>query len=289
MMARADQRTTSPTTYVIPEITQEEIQRLYEQDRMLTQGMGGVLPEQNPSARLGRILDVGSGTGGWLIETAKAYPGIAVLCGAEANPQLLAHARSRAEEHRVSDRVEFQMMDVLRMIEFPTGYFDLVNQRLGTSFLRTWEWPKLLLEYQRLCRPGGILRITEADLHVQSNSPALEQFFALVITAFQRSGHLFTPSSRSVLDHLIPLLERFKFQHIQARSLALEYRANTSEWDAFVRNIQWLFQTIVPFLRKWIIVPEDYPEICQLALSDMRQPTFVGSTALRTVWGRWGE
>jgi ubiquinone/menaquinone biosynthesis C-methylase UbiE len=287
MATPADPRATYPTTYVVQEITQEEIQRLCEQDCMLTRGMGGVLPEQSDPARFGRVLDVGSGTGGWLVEMAKAYPGISVLCGAEANKRLLAHARSQAQVYQVSDRVTFQMMDVLRMIEFPTGSFDLVNQRLGTSFLRTWEWPKLLLEYQRLCRPGGILRITEADLHVRSNSPALEQFFALVVAALQRSGHLFTPSSRSVLDHLVPFLEQFQFQDIQTCPLVLTYRTNTPEWHAFVKDMQWLFQTITPFLRKWISMPEDYLEICQQALSDMHQPTFLGCIELLTVWGRW--
>lgn len=46
-------------------------------------------------------------------------------------------------------------MDALGGLELPSGYFDLVNQRLGWSFLRTWDWPNLLNEYQRIAREGA--------------------------------------------------------------------------------------------------------------------------------------
>jgi hypothetical protein len=35
-------------------------------------------------------------------------------------------------------------MDALRMLVFPDAFFDLVNLRCGCSYVRTWEWPKLL-------------------------------------------------------------------------------------------------------------------------------------------------
>jgi trans-aconitate methyltransferase len=49
------------------------------QDKMLTTGMGGVLPElagRVDYSCLQRVLDVGCGTGGWLMETARTYPTI---------------------------------------------------------------------------------------------------------------------------------------------------------------------------------------------------------------------
>lgn len=105
------------------------------------------------------VLDVGCGAGGWLIETAKTYPHIKKLVGVDISDKMLAYPRVQAQAQQLDGRVEFQAMDALRILEFPPASFDLVNQRLGNSWLRTWEWKKILLEYQRVTRPGGIIRI----------------------------------------------------------------------------------------------------------------------------------
>lgn len=47
----------------------EELERRAIQDQMVPTAMGGVLPEQSDSAAFRRVLDVGSGSGNWLIET----------------------------------------------------------------------------------------------------------------------------------------------------------------------------------------------------------------------------
>ncbi|HEY7418079.1 MAG TPA: class I SAM-dependent methyltransferase, partial [Ktedonobacteraceae bacterium] len=80
------------------------------------------------------------------------------MCG-----KMLDYARAQAETHHVSDRVEFHIMDALRMLEFPTGFFDLVNMRCAQSYLRTWDWSKILQEARKVSKSGGVIRFTEAD------------------------------------------------------------------------------------------------------------------------------
>ncbi len=134
-----------PNTYFVQDRSnQNEMTRLQIQDQMLTAKMRGVLPEQPDPKIFKRVLDIGCGTGGWLIEAAKTYPSMSVLVGVDVNSQMLEYARTQATAQGVGDRVQFQAMDALLMLEVPASYFDLVNQRLGISYLRTWDWPKLL-------------------------------------------------------------------------------------------------------------------------------------------------
>src|SRR5262249_22287442 len=161
------------------------------QDRMLTTGMGGVLPELSDAANLRRVLDVGCGTGGWLLEVARTYPSIKKLVGADISDKMLAYAHAQAVAEQLDKQVQFQATDALRALPFSDNFFDLVNQRLGASWLRTWEWKKILLEYQRVVRPGGIIRITEYGTF-ENSSPALTKLNDITLETFYNSGRLFT-------------------------------------------------------------------------------------------------
>src|SRR5262245_26393488 len=95
-------------TYVVQDRSnQEEMTRLAVQDEMFTTGMGGVLPEQADPTSLRYVLDVGCGTGGWLIETAHTYPQMERLVGVDISGKVVAHAHTRAEERHFGDRVQF--------------------------------------------------------------------------------------------------------------------------------------------------------------------------------------
>jgi len=275
-----------PSTYFVQDRSnEEEMNRLQIQDLMIIAGMGGVLPEQADPTSFQRILDVGCGTGGWLIETARAYPTLPVLVGVDVSSRMLEYAQAQAERQQVSERVQFRVMDALRMLEFPTASFDLVNQRLGMSFLRTWDWPKLLSEYQRVTRPGGVIRVTESNFPA-SSSQALTRLSAQLMRALSQAGHLFTPDdTNGVINELARLLERQGFRNVQTRLHTLEYRAGTAEGQSFYEDVLHMFRTLMPFFHKWSRMPDDYEEIYQEALNDIQQPGFVATWNLLTAWG----
>src|SRR5215469_3777926 len=101
-----------PSTYFVQDRSnQEEITRLQIQDQMITAGMGGVLQEQLDPTRFQRILDVGCGTGNWLIETAKTASEASLFVGIDVSKRLVEYARAQAEAQHVNDRVEFHLRD----------------------------------------------------------------------------------------------------------------------------------------------------------------------------------
>jgi ubiquinone/menaquinone biosynthesis C-methylase UbiE len=275
-----------PSTYTVQDLSSgEELKRLHIHDQVLTTCMGGVLSEQPDPARFRCVLDIGCGPGGWLIEMARTYPHLSRLVGVDISNTILDYARAQARAMQVDDRVEFHQMDGLRMLEFPAASFDLVNERSGMSWLRTWDWPKFLQECQRVTRPGGVIRVTEFTLVSESTSPALKRLVALAIEAFYQSGHLFTPAPDGVTKELARLLRQQGLQDLQTRAHVMQQRGSTPQGQHFVEDWQHLFRVIVPFLRKWTQLPEDYQDIYQQMLYEMQQPDFVATMRLLTAWG----
>ncbi len=262
----------------------EEVARLETQDTMLTAGMGGVLPELADPAVLRRVLDVGCGTGGWLIETARTYPTIEKLAGADISYKIMEQARIQAETQDLAGRVEFKTMDALRMLEFPNAFFDLVNQRLGSSWLRTWEWTKILSEYQRVARPGATIRVTESQI-VESNSAALTKLCAVGLETCYRSGRFFVRRGDGITCQLAHLMVQHDIQDVQTQEHTLVFQAGTSEHQRFYEDMMHLFRVSLPFFQKWVHVPSNYEEIYRQALKEMQEPSFVATWRLLTVWG----
>lgn len=275
-----------PSTYLVQDRgNREEMARLETQDKLLTQGQGGVLPEIPDPTVLRRVLDVGCGTGGWLMETARTYPTIEKLVGADISGKMMDYARTRAKEQQLEGRVEFRTMDALRVLEFSNAYFDLVNQRAGVSWLRTWEWTKLLLEYQRVVRLGGIIRITEGNIIIETNSPALTKLSTIGLETFYHSGRLFSQKTDGLTGEIARLMTQHGFQNIQTRIHPLIYRPGTVEWQYFYEDTVHFFRLLLPFFHKWTRVPDNYEEIYQQALKEMQEPDFVATWTWVTTWG----
>jgi ubiquinone/menaquinone biosynthesis C-methylase UbiE len=272
------------TYFVQDRSNQEELTRLILQDQMITHSMGGVLVEQSDPGIFRRVLDVACGSGGWLIETAKTYPHIQTLIGVDSSKTIRRYATALARAEQVDTRVTFEAMDALFPLAFPPDSFDLVNQRFGVSYLRTWEWPKLLADFQRVARPGGIIRLTEGPL-IDSTSPAQMRIKDITLEAFLRAGNLFPDADDGLRSSILCLMEDCHFQNVQTRVHTLTYRAGTPEGQTFREDMVHLARTVLPFVKKWGQVPADYEAIYQQMLMEMQQPDFVATWTLYTIWG----
>src|SRR5260370_31530574 len=149
------------------------LQGIYYQDHMLTTGMGGVLPEQPDPTIFDDVLDMGCGTGGWITEVAKAYPGVACI-GIDISKRMIEYAKTQVNEQQIHEQLAFLIMDALKPLAFADKSFDLINMRLGVSFMRTWDWSNLLNELRRIIRPNAIIRIVSGEIMHRSNTSTLK-------------------------------------------------------------------------------------------------------------------
>ncbi len=286
-MATSDniQKKEHPSTYFVEDRQSEaELKRLTIQGEMITESMGGVFPEQADPSAFRRVLDVACGPGGWAIDAARTYPELSVI-GIDISHRMVSHAREQAAIYNLGERVEFHVMDAIRMLEFPAGFFDLVNMRCSGSFVRTWEWPKIISELLRVTRPGGTVRLMEPEVLHYSNSPAHMQINAMLLCALFKSGHLFEQESTGINAHLAPLLKQYGCQQVQTRPYALEYRSGTPEGQAYYQDGVHMFQTIRPFFQKWGCINGDYEAIRQQALEEMRQSDYHATWNFVLAWG----
>ncbi len=273
----------NPSQYFVEDRSSNpEMIRLMIQDRTITEGMGGPLSEQADPASLHRVLDIGCGPGGWLLETAFRYLHME-LTGIDISWRMIEYARAEAQAQKLSDRVEFLVMDALRPLEFPDASFDLVNMRYGSSFLLVTDWPRLLGELLRVTRPAGIVRVTDTQMP-KSTSPAYSRAIQMLFCALYRSGHLLSEQTGMtyVLDRL---LSESGCQHVQTKDYPLEFVAGTVGGQNAYEIARFGFQTTKPFLQKWDCASEDYDALYEQALIEMQQPDFRLIWPLVTAWG----
>jgi ubiquinone/menaquinone biosynthesis C-methylase UbiE len=199
---------------------------------------------------------------------------------------MIAHARARALASHVEDRVDFAVQDALLLLEFPDGYFDLVNQRNAASFLRIWDWQKMIGECCRVTAQGGIIRLTESDFIVDTSGPVTTYLFELILEAFYRAGHLFLRDTSGITSHLVSILNRYaRIRDVSTRMHEITYHAGTPEWASMANGIRLTFQTVVPFLKKWGRLPDNYDTLFQQASHELDQSGATATMRLLTAWG----
>jgi ubiquinone/menaquinone biosynthesis C-methylase UbiE len=106
----------------------------------------------------GRILDVGTGPGHFLVAMHRKLPG-AELRGIDRDPRHLALARRDLDRHGVPARLERANAE---RIPYLDGYFDLVICQAVLPYARSDRG--FLQEVTRVLRPGGVLWFATSGL-----------------------------------------------------------------------------------------------------------------------------
>lgn len=288
MAKRVKQERRSTTHYAQDGHTKTNTSRLTQMDRLITSFQGGILPEQANPDMLKHVLDIGCGSGNWLINAALQHPTMS-LVGIDIDPYIVKYVGEQAEAAQVSERVEVRCMDALKRLEFPDASFDLVNLRFAAGFLRTWDWPKLLKEIVRVTQPQGIIRVVELETINQSSSAAMVQLGMQLARAFYFAGHFFTPEATGITAHLEGLLRVQGYQQIQMQKVTSATQAETEAGQKMHEVSMRHFMKLRPFIQKWSGA-EDYDSFYQQALTDAQQDKdFFMQLDFLIVWGVKGE
>jgi ubiquinone/menaquinone biosynthesis C-methylase UbiE len=262
-----------------------EMARLLLQDRVITQAMGGLLPDSLDADGISQVLDIACGPGGWVLEVAQTYPQMEVT-GVDLDRMLVQYGQAQAAALGL-ENAHFRVMDATRPLKFADSSFDLVNARLLFGFMLPQHWPRLVAECFRVLRPGGILRLTECEAAV-TNSAGFEQMAGYLTQALKLAGQSFSPTGTTI--GITPMLRRFLrdagLTHLQARPFVIDWSAGSEAHESMAENFFVGFQLVQPFLLKMQVADEDQLEQAyEQANQDLQADDFCGLWYYLSVWG----
>lgn len=274
-------------SYILDSESATEMARLIAQDRLITQGMGGLFPEQADTTNFHDILDIACGPGAWVCDVAFAHPG-AHVTGIDISNKMIEYARATAWSQRL-ENTSFQVMDALKPLDFPDNSFDLVNARFLVAFLPATAWPKLLEECARITRPGGIIRLTEFDEPATTNSAAVARWMDLTFRAIQLAGLHMSHDGHNF--GVTPLLRRFLLnagcQNIGLKPHVIDFSIGTPAYSNMYSNCAVAFRQVQPFMTKMkVATPEEIEQSYQNMLLEMQSDTFCALWYYLTSWGQ---
>ncbi len=266
----------SDNVYISDSESGAEMARLIDQDRLITRGMDGLLPERsNDFTGIHRVLDGACGPGGWALEIAYSHPEIEVI-GFDISQAMVDYANTQARVQGL-DNASFRVMNLLKPLDFPDNFFDLVNVRF-VNFLPAATWPQFVRELAWVTRPGGFIRLTESEWWYFSTSPALETLNSMVIKAIQvQGGYSQTGRFTGILPILGSLLRDVGCININLVSHVIDYSFGTEAHEGFRRDASVVFKLFQPFIiRMGVATQEELDRLYDQMLLEMLQEDFRG-------------
>ncbi len=266
-----------------------EMARLLNLDTVFTKALGGPLAEQGDYPPCKSVLDLACGPGGWVLDVARMLPDAQVM-GVDISTRMTDYGRATAKARGLQN-AHFMTMNIQEPFSFADNSFDLINARYLVAVLTPNTWPVLLRETFRMCKPGGIMRLTETEMAI-TNSPAFEQITQMALNAFTMTGRNFGPTARNfgITPMLPKLLKDTGYTHVNYKAYGVDTSAGTEGHESFYQNYMVVFQLGKPyFVGLGLATDEKYEELYQQTLQEMMADDFCAISYSLVAWGEKPE
>jgi ubiquinone/menaquinone biosynthesis C-methylase UbiE len=283
MTPSSDAPQSSPTTSSA--LQAGALPRLFNFDLPALKRTGQAFAEQADHGMIRRVLDIASGTGAWIISAAQAHPQVQFV-GIERSPQLVEQARAQVRARQL-ENISFTVMDPFGSLDLPEASFDLVNARYLVGQLSSEAWPQALRTFVRMARPGGIIRLTEAELPI-SSSTAYAQLGGLISQALFQTKRSFSPTGRllSVTPVLKRLLQDAGCQQVQYKVAEVNFSAGTPAHEEMTQDIIQTYQLVLPFLvAAAATTQQEVEQLYQQMLTELTSERFDAVAYSLIAWG----
>ena len=275
------------STYCVDIEIGAETARLIQQAHLLTNQLGGLFPEKFalPDANTHAILDIACGPGSWALDVAYTYPEISVV-GVDINETMVKYANAHALAQGLHN-VSFEIMNVLKPLDFADASFDVIHARLLQGFMPRAIWPIFLQECWRITRAGGRIILVECETPF-TNDAMTEHLCSLANRAVQLAGLSFSPDGRHT--GITPMLRRFLkdagFQDIQHMAHAIDFSVGAEAHASTVQELSVLAELLKPFLVKMgVITQEELDSLFARMMMERYSDDFCGLWYYLSAWG----
>lgn len=246
---------------------ERDIDRQTRQHYILKQVFGGNLHlelTKDPE----RILESACGLGLWAIEMSQVYTRTKIIAIDKVLPN--ERLNMNRDENDNMGSVQFGCADLLKPLNYPDNYFDIIYQRELGSAIAHHQWPNLLSELYRITRPGGQIELVEHDHLFFHVGPVLSYINEWCRVAVESIG-----TTPTYTEHLYKFLEDAGFIDIKLQIFEIPI----GEWPENEMNKQqgYLYKELMKTLFKsmrniWCLGASfdvnEFDSICQDAIAE---------------------
>ncbi|RUS18657.1 hypothetical protein BC937DRAFT_88491 [Endogone sp. FLAS-F59071] len=204
-----------------------------------------------------KVLDVGCGSGIWLLEMAAEYPN-STFFGVDVSEMY--------PKEGIPPNCTFQQADVLKGLPFADDEFDFVFQRFMILAFTKRHWEADVMELVRVTRPGGFVELFEMSFVLTQAPPAYARFFNAGEASdwdfraerFSPSQNLLNPTVSETtkargmditLQHdLTRILSAGSLVNIRQKNVECPIGWGGSVGDLMLENMRQLFEAMKPIL-----------------------------------------
>jgi len=250
-------RHVSGVPYILPKDGQE-FERLDLQHYMLRYILKGNYLA--PIAQPADILDVGCGTGRWLVEMAQEFPQ-ADLTGVDIKLPEEGTALFPPNCH-------FQEGNALDGLSFEDSSFGFVHQRLLIFAIPLLRWQQLVDELVRVTRRGGWVELIEVNPFFQQMGPATERMLDLIVqTMLQRGFDL------AISQRMSTLLGTAGLKRVETKALLIPIGNWGGQLGTMaLADILAIFQAMKPLIVvQTQIAPEEFDRLTMQLKQEVEQ------------------